>query len=87
MFLGYRRIGKPMFLIHNERTKLMANWFNALAAALVTAGVFAPLAAFFYGVSQMPQDRLRMVLATITCFAGGAFLHSLGRALLGRLRE
>jgi hypothetical protein len=62
-----------MFLIHNERTKPMANWFNALAAALVTAGVFAPLAAFFYGVSQMPQDRLRLVLATITCLPAVRF--------------
>jgi hypothetical protein len=87
MFLGSRRIGKPMFLIHNERTKLTAAWLNALAAALIAAGVFAPIVALFYGVSQMPQDRLRLVLATITCFAGGAFLHWLGRALLGRLRE
>lgn len=76
-----------MFLIHNERTRLTANWFNALAAALVTAGVFAPLAAFFYGVSQMPQDSPRLMLATIACFAGGAFLHAMGHSVLRRLRE
>jgi len=76
-----------MFLIPNERTKLMANWLKAMAAALVTAGVFAPVAALFYGLSHMPQDSVRLVLAMAACFAGGAFLHWLGRALLGRLLE
>ncbi|MFA6264938.1 MAG: hypothetical protein WC670_04385 [Pseudolabrys sp.] len=64
-----------MFLVHNERTKLMANWFNTLAAALLTAGVFAPVAALFCRVSQGPQDSLRLVLATSAYIAGGAFLH------------
>lgn len=43
-----------MFLIHNEQTKLTANWLNALAAATVAAGVFAPVAALIYGLSQTP---------------------------------
>jgi len=76
-----------MFLVHNERTKLIANWFNALAAALVTAGVFAPVAAFFYGVSHMPQNSAQLVLATTACFVGGTFLHGMAHAVLRRLRE
>jgi hypothetical protein len=87
MFLGSRRIGKPMFLIHNERTKLMANWFNALAAALVTAGVFAPIVALFYRLSPVSADGSPLLLVTFGCIAGGVSLHWLGRALLGRLRE
>ena len=76
-----------MFLVHNERTKLTAAWFNALAAALVTAGVFAPFAALIYGLSQMPQGGLQLSFIMLGCIAGGVFLHWLGRALLGRLRE
>ena len=76
-----------MFLIQNERTKLTANWLNALAAALVAAGVFAPAAALVYGVSQLPRAGLPLALVILGCFAGGVFLHWLGRVLLGRLRE
>lgn len=78
---------RPMFLVHNERTKLIANWLNALAVALVAAGVFAPIAAVIYGLSQMPQRDLPLSLVILSCFAGGVFLHWSGRALLGRLRE
>ncbi len=80
----YRR---PMFLVQNERTKLTANWFNALATALVAAGVFAPIAAFIYGLSQMPPGGLPLSMVMLGCFAGGVFIHWLGRAVLGRLRE
>lgn len=76
-----------MFLIHNERTKLTAIYFNALAAALVTAGVFAPVAALIYGLSQISPGRLQLSFIVLGCFAVGGFLHVLGRALLGRLRE
>jgi len=76
-----------MFLVHNERTKLMANWLNALATALVAAGVFAPIAALIYGLSQMPQGGPPLSLVMLSCFAGGAFLHWMARAVLGRLRE
>jgi protein-S-isoprenylcysteine O-methyltransferase Ste14 len=76
-----------MFLVHNERTKLTATCFNALAVALVAAGVFAPIAALMYGLSPMPQGSLPLSLVMLSCFAGGAFLHWLGRAMLGRLLE
>lgn len=79
--------GVPMFLVHNERTKLTAAWLNALAAALIAAGVFAPVVALMYGLPQMSADGSRLSLVTLGCIAGGAFLHWLGRALLGRLHE
>jgi hypothetical protein len=77
----------PMFLVHNERTKLTAAGLNALAAALVAAGVFAPVAALIYGLSQRSPGGLQLSLMMLSCIGGGAFLHWLGRALLGRLRE
>jgi hypothetical protein len=76
-----------MFLVHNERTKLTANCFNTLATALVAAGVFAPVAALMYGLSPASPDSPRLSLVMLSCFAGGGFLHWLGRAVLGRLRE
>lgn len=76
-----------MSLVHNERTKLTATWFNTLATAVIAAGVFAPSAALLYGVAPTPSDyRLTYTLAG-GCFAFGWVLHLLGRAYLGRLRE
>jgi hypothetical protein len=83
---AFECIGGFMFLVQNERTKLTATWFNALAAALVAAGVFAPFAAFMYGLSPIPQGGVPLSFIMLGCFAGGVFIHWLGRALLGRLR-
>jgi hypothetical protein len=76
-----------MFLIHNEQTKLTANVFNALAASLVAAGVFAPAIAVLYGISQPAPNVLRVSLVTLGCFTGGMFLHWLGRRMLRRLQQ
>ena len=35
--------------VRNERRKLTASWFNAIATALMAAGVFAPAASQIYG--------------------------------------
>lgn len=75
-----------MFLVHNERTKLTANLFNALAASLVAAGVFAPAIAFLYGLSRPVATIGQLSVVSVGCVAGGAFLHCLGRRKLGRLR-
>jgi hypothetical protein len=76
-----------MFLVHNERTKLTATWFNTLATALVTAGTFAPIAALLYGFSNTPADRSSLAVSAGICFVGGIALHLGGRVLLRRLRE
>jgi hypothetical protein len=76
-----------MFLVHNERTKHVASWLNALATALVAAGVFAPAAALLYGLSQPVLSVTYVIGIVVVCFAGGVFLHWFGKLLLGRLRE
>jgi hypothetical protein len=76
-----------MFLVQNERTKLTANWLNALATALVATAVFAPLAALLYGVSGAPSSGLSLLLTAIACFIIGVSLHILERLALGRLCE
>lgn len=75
-----------MFLVHNECTKLTANWLNALATALVAAGTFAPFAALAYGFSGTTPDRWFLAALAGLCFAGGIALHLGGRVLLRRLR-
>jgi hypothetical protein len=61
--------------------------FNALAASLVAAGVFAPAIASFYGISRPESGTIQTSLVTLACIGGGAFLHFLGRRMLGRLHE
>jgi hypothetical protein len=76
-----------MFLIHNERTKLTANWLNTLATALIAAGTFAPLLALLYGYSGATVDRGFLAGSACICFAAGVALHWGGSAYLRRLRE
>ncbi len=76
-----------MFLVHNERTKLTASWFNALATALIAAGFFAPAAALLYGLSTLAIGLEYMIALTLGCLGLGVGIHMIGRAVLGRLRE
>ena len=56
-----------MFLVTNERTKLTASWFNALATALIAAGFFAPAAAVLYGVSVLAISFTYMLALALGC--------------------
>ena len=76
-----------MNLIHNERTKLTAPLFNTLATALVAAGLFAPVAAIVYGISDLRIGKVYIAALFLFCGSGGAVLHWIGRATLGSLRE
>jgi len=78
---------RPMFLVHNERTKLTASWLNTLATALIAAGAFAPAAAWFYGLSALPVGTLYISAMAFACAVGGGGLHWVGRLYLDRLRE
>lgn len=76
-----------MSLVHNERTKLTAAWLNAVATALIAAGLFAPLAALLYGLTELRVSFAEVSLTFAGCLAGSLFLHVIGLMLLGRLRE
>jgi protein-S-isoprenylcysteine O-methyltransferase Ste14 len=78
---------RAMSLIENERTKLTANLFNTLAAALVAAGLFAPGAAAAYGISDLRVGSVYVTLLVLVCILGAAILHWVARGHLGRLRE
>lgn len=46
-----------MSLIHNERTKLTANWLDRAGTAAITVGVIAPLAAAVFGYATQSSER------------------------------
>jgi len=76
-----------VYLVHNERTKLTATWFNTLATAFVAAGLFAPLAAVIYGLAEPRIGPAYLVVTVLGCLLGGSLLHLTGRRFLRRLRE
>ena len=47
-----------MSLVENERTKLTANWLNAVASGIVITGVVAPAIAVYLGVVGQSQANL-----------------------------
>ena len=72
-------------LIRNEQLKLVASMMNALAVAVITIGVFAPLAAVIYGMGNTPQNSYLFNGLPYICFGISIGLHSLGQMALSRL--
>jgi hypothetical protein len=55
--------------VRNERRKLTASWLNAIATALVAAGVFAPVASQIYGFGSNRADQTLVLLSSAVCVA------------------
>ncbi len=73
-----------MSLVHNERTKLTANWLNAIAAGAIIVGAFAALV---HGLIGPDVDAATGLLIFGVWFVAGGGLHVIARSLLGSLRE
>jgi hypothetical protein len=73
--------------VRNERRKLTASWFNAIATALMAAGVFAPAASQIYGFGSSRLDQTLVLISSAVCLAVSLVLHLAGRQLLGGLEE
>lgn len=69
----------------NERFKLAANWFNTLATAIMTAGLFVPAAQFIFGFLPAETDTTLVYATGGVCFLVGLGLHFLGQWTLGGL--
>ena len=77
-----------MSLVHNERTKLLANALNTAATSSFAIGVLAPVAATFYNVGGAAPVRLGvLVLGTAIWLIAAAVLHMGARRVLRGLRE
>jgi hypothetical protein len=70
-----------------QHTQLTATLFNTLATAFIAAGVFAPVAAIVYGISDLRIGKVYIAALFLVCGSGGTALHWIGRAMLGSLRE
>ena len=70
----------------NERLRLLANWFNTLGTAIVTAGTFVPLAQFVYGVLPPSTPAGLIYSSGVVCIVTGLLIHLLGQWILGGLR-
>jgi hypothetical protein len=71
----------------NERLKLLANWFNTVSAALLTAGVLAPMIAFIYGVASTTLDPALVLASSLICMLVSGALHLAARSALGAIQE
>ena len=72
-----------MHLVHNERTKLTATWFNTLATGLIAAGAFAPVAAMLIGFAALPVSPGRALTLAAACVVIGGGIHVWARVTLG----
>jgi hypothetical protein len=73
--------------VRNERRKLTASGLNAIATALVVAGVFAPVASQVYGFGSNRADQSLVLISSAVCLAVSLVLHLVGRQVLGGLEE
>jgi dipeptide/tripeptide permease len=73
--------------VRNERRKFTASWLNAVATALMAAGVFAPVAAQIYGFGSSHANETQVFVSSAVCLAVSLVLHLIGRQHLGGLEE
>jgi hypothetical protein len=73
--------------VRNERRKLTASWLNAIATALMAAGVFAPVASQIYGFGSNRADKSLVLISSVVCVTLSLGLHLTARLLLGGLEE
>lgn len=73
-----------MSLVHNERTKLLANSIDRLSTACIAAGFIAPAVSLANGSGLSMSWGI--VVSTGTWLFAALILHLAARHLLGRLR-
>jgi hypothetical protein len=72
--------------LRNERLKLVANWSNTIATAIMAAGTFVPTAQFLYGFLPKDADLGLVYGAGLVCIGTGVLIHLTGQWILGGLR-
>ncbi|MGH6858408.1 MAG: hypothetical protein ACRECP_12445 [Methylocella sp.] len=77
-----------MSLVHNERTKLLANVLNGAATSSFAVGVLAPIAAAFYsGGGTTKVSLVTIIIGAVIWLLLAIALHLAARRVLGGLRE
>jgi hypothetical protein len=73
--------------ITNEQIKLLAGFFNTVAAAILTTGVLGPVVTTIYGLSIQGVDRELVAVGSVICILVSIGIHLAGRVTLIRLIE
>ena len=71
---------------HNEIRKLFANWLNAIATAILTAGAFVPAAQLIFEFLPKTVDKTVVYGVGTICIGLAMFIHLAGQAVLRGLR-
>ncbi|PWE56751.1 hypothetical protein DEM27_10335 [Metarhizobium album] len=75
-----------MSLIHNERTKLLANALDRASTACLTVGVFAPIAAALYSATSSISATPVFIVGAVCWIFTAVVLHISARHILRRLQ-
>jgi hypothetical protein len=70
----------------NEHLKLVANWTNTIATAIITAGTLLPAAQFIFNILPANTDTGLVFGTGLVCIAVGAGIHLFGHLFIGSLR-
>jgi hypothetical protein len=73
--------------VFNERLKLLAGWFNTVAAAFLITGAVAPMIAIVFGLAPTTLDPALVFASSLICMLVSGALHLAGRSILGALQE
>jgi len=70
----------------NEHLKLVANWLNTVATAIIAAGAFVPAAQFVFGVLPPGANPIAVYGMGLICIGSGVLIHLAGHQFLGGLK-
>ena len=73
---------KPQVLVHNEKTKIRATFFNSLAVSAFTLGAAAPFAGYLIGSIQGNP-----LPSAVIWLLGGCGLHLAALTALEEMKE
>ena len=70
----------------NEHLKLVANWLNTVATAIIAAGAFVPAAQFVFGVLPPGANPIAVYGMGLICIGSGVLIDLAGHQFLGGLK-
>jgi amino acid transporter len=70
----------------NEHLKLVANWLNTVATAIIAAGTFVPAAQFIFGVLPADTNPIAVYGMGLICIGSGVLIHLAGHQFLESLK-
>jgi hypothetical protein len=70
----------------NEHLKLVANWLNTVATAIIAAGAFVPAAQFIFGVLPADTNPIAVYGMGLICIGSGVLIHLAGHQFLESLK-